>query len=102
MLWLLDTGKMAKKFGKWRGAVTVASGVGFCILSYLLVQIDDFVNSLAPDLNRPIESSTLTLIAMAIYLIGVLISIWGAWQLYKDATRFTYIDDAERYDREGR
>lgn len=101
MLWLLDTGKMAKKYGKWRGAATAACGVACSLAGFAFAGIDDLVYSLAPDLQRPVGGNTLALIALVIYSVGVLICLWGAWLLYRDATRGTYQLDAERYDREG-
>lgn len=101
MLWLLDTGKMAKKFGKWRGAVTVACGVALSLVGVAFAKIDDLLYTITPALQRPVDGATLALIALVVYAVGMLICLCGAWQLYKDATRGTYQLDAERYDREG-
>ncbi len=98
MLWLFDTGRMAKKFGKWRGIITVAHAVGVCIFAILLSNLADVViNHSAP----PIEASTLAFAALVIYGAGVLLGMWGAYQFLMDATRGSYISAADRYDREG-
>jgi len=101
MLRLFDTGRMAKKFGKWRGAVTVVHGVGVSIVGVLTAKLDDLVYQFAPQVERPIDGAHLALIALAIYCTGVLLGIWGAYQLLMDATRGSYISDADRYEREG-
>jgi hypothetical protein len=98
MLWLFDTGRMAKKFGKWRGAITVAHAVVVCILAVLLSSLADIVTHQS---EPPVDASTVALAALVIYCIGVLLGLWGAYQLIVDATRGAYISAADRYDREG-
>lgn len=102
MLWLFDTGRMAKKFGKWRGAVTVACGGALSFMALTLAKLDDLIYRYAPEVERPIDGSHLALVALVIYCAGLLLGLWGAFQLFMDATRGTYVDDARRYDREGR
>lgn len=102
MLWLFDTGRMAKKFGKWRGAIAVSQGVGVSIVGVLIAKLDDLVYQFAPQVQRPIDGSHLALIALVIYCAGVLLGLWGAFQFFMDATRGSYIHDADRYDREAR
>lgn len=101
MLWLFDTGRMAKKFGKWRGAVTVAHGVALSLIGVLIARLDDLVYQFAPQVQRPVEGSTLALIALVVYCAGLLLGIWGVYQLFMDATRGSYIEDADRYERDG-
>ncbi|WP_314972828.1 hypothetical protein [Comamonas testosteroni] len=98
MLWLFDTGRMAKKFGKWRGVVTVAHAVGICIIAVAVSRLADVVVNLE---TTPVNASTVALAALVIYGAGVLLGIWGAWQYLADATRGAYISAADRYDREG-
>lgn len=98
MLWLFDTGRMAKKFGKWRGAVAVAHAVAVCILAVLLSRLADIVTHQS---EPPVDASTVALAALVIYGGGVLLGLWGAYQLFMDATQGAYISVAERYDREG-
>ncbi|BCX53868.1 MULTISPECIES: hypothetical protein [Comamonas] len=98
MLWLFDTGRMAKKFGRWRGAVTVAHAVGVCIIAVAVSRLADVVVNLE---TTPVSASTVALAALVIYGAGVLLGIWGAYQYFVDATRGTYISDADRNDREG-
>ncbi len=99
MLWLFDTGRMAKKFGKWRGAITVAHAVGVCIFAVLLSRLAGIVILQS---EPPVDASTLALVALVIYCAGVLLGIWGTYQLIMDAIRGAYISAADRYDREGR
>lgn len=97
MLWLFDTGRMAKKFGKWRGVVTVAHAVCICAIAVAVSYLADVVVNLD---TTPVGASKVALTALVIYGAGVLLGIWGACQYLADATRGTYISDAERYDRQ--
>lgn len=98
MLWLFDTGRMAKKFGKWRGAIVVAHAVAVCILAVCVSRLADVLINLE---STPVNASTVALAAVVIYGAGVLLGLWGAWQYVMDSTRGSYIHDADRYDREG-
>lgn len=98
MLWLFDTGRMAKKFGRWRGVVTLAHAVGICIIAVAVSLLADVVVNLE---TTPVDASAVALAALVIYGAGVLLGIWGAYQYLADATRGTHISDADRYDREG-
>lgn len=99
MLWLFDTGRMAKKFGKWRGAIVVAHAVAVCILAVCVSRLADVLINLE---TAAVNASTVALAAVVIYGAGVLLGLWGAFQFFMDATRGTYVDDAWHYDREGR
>lgn len=101
MLWLFDTGRMAKKFGKWRGAITVTHAVAVCLIGFLIAKIDDLVYQFGPLVQRPVEGSTLALMALVVFCTGLLLGIWGTYQLFMDATRGTYIEVVDRYERDG-
>ncbi|MDR0215891.1 MAG: hypothetical protein LBJ15_18110 [Comamonas sp.] len=98
MLWLFDTGRMAKKFGKWRGAVAVAHAVAVCILAVMFSRLSDIL--ILQD-DPAVTASSVALMALVIYCVGVLLGLWGAYQLIVDATRGAYISAADHYDREG-
>lgn len=98
MLWLFDTGRMAKKFGRWRGLIIVAHAVAVCILALCVSRLADVLINLE---TTPVNASTVALAAVVIYGVGVLLGLWGAFQFFMDATRGTYVDDARRYEREG-
>lgn len=99
MLWLFDTGRMAKRFGKWRGPVIVAHGVGICIIAVMISRV---VNILLNLESTPVDASTISFAAMVIYGAGVLLGIWGAYQFMMDALRGKYIEDAEEYKNQSR
>jgi len=48
MFWLLDTGKMAKKFGKWRSAIMALSALGVFLIGELIIRIGDVTRAMAP------------------------------------------------------
>lgn len=96
MLGLFDTGRMAKKFGKWRGPITVVCGVVVCIFAVMVSRLADVVSNLD---STPVDASSVAMAAMVIYGAGVLLGIWGAYQFIMDAMRSAYIEDADRYDR---
>lgn len=95
MLGLFDTGRMAKKFGKWRGPITVGCGVGVCIFAVMVSRLANVVINLG---SPPVDASTIAMAAMVIYGTGALLGIWGAYQFCMDAIRGTYIEDACRHD----
>lgn len=99
MLWLLDTGRMAKKFGRWRGLIIVAHAVAVCILALCVSRLADVVINLE---TTPVSASTLSLAAIVIYGAGVLLGVWGACQYFLDAFRGSHIHDADRYDQKAR
>lgn len=101
MLWLLDTGKMAKKFGKWRGAITALHGFGLSLIGMCIARLEDLVMAFGPANAKVNAPDTLGIIAMVLYALGMLAALWGAWQLYSDANSGAYRHEAERYDREG-
>lgn len=90
----LDTGRMAAKFGKWRGLITVACAVGICIFAVLVGRLADFMLLME---ETPIKASSAAFAAILIYGTGVLLGIWGACLFVMDAMRGSYIAAAARH-----
>ncbi len=101
MLWLLDTGKMAKKFGKWRGGITALCGFGMSLIGTLIARLESLVLAFGPSNAQTNAPGVLGFIALGFYALGMVAALWGAWQLYVDANSGAYQHDADRYDREG-
>ncbi|MEG0923350.1 MAG: hypothetical protein RSG22_18315 [Comamonas sp.] len=92
---------MAKKFGKWRGGITAVCGFGLSLIGAFVARLEDLVHTFGPSGTQPEALSALGIIAIGLYALGMVVALWGAWQVYADANHGTYVSDAERYDREG-
>ena len=92
MLWIFDTGRMAKKFRKWRGPVIEAHSVGICIIA---VMVSHAANVLLHLESTLVDASTSAFAVIVIYGAGVLLGIWGACQFMMNALHGKYIEDAE-------
>lgn len=101
MLELLDTGRMAYKFGKWRAAMTDVYATGLALLSTAVGAMGELVSQFGASgdttgANSPIDWSALGLSVMATLML-----FWGGWQLYRDVEHGDYRRDASRYKHEG-
>lgn len=101
MLWLLDTGKMAHRHGKWRGLFTGLHGLLVCFIGTIISKLENLTLSFAPSGVEPSGPNFLTWLWMGVFAVGVLTILAGAWQLYKDQMHGAYINDADHYQREG-
>ena len=101
MLEILDTGKLAHKYGKHRGWIIAAYGVVTCLVGLAIHHFQDVIFMMAPAAARPPEPTAITWLAIALYAIGAIILLWAVWQLYKDEVRSDYRRDAEHYRRNG-
>lgn len=101
MLWLLDTGKMAHRFGKWRGHITGLCGLATCFIAALISNLEELVSSFLPIGARTDGPTALTWTWIAVLAVGVFTILVGGWQVYKDEMHGAYIDDADHYQREG-
>lgn len=95
MLDLLDTGRMAHKFGKWRGVLyLVAAAVPVAIGSFIARVFD-----VLPGQPEPPEP--LQWLEMGLFAIALMIWIYGWYQLYRDHMHHDYYLEADRCQREG-
>lgn len=101
MLWLLDTGKMAKKFGKWRSAITALSALGVFLIGEMILRIGDIVRGMSPATDDLSGSYALLWTTLGFYVLGVAIGLWALWLWYQDSFHEAYKKDAEHYEREG-
>lgn len=101
MLLLLDSRRMAHKYGKKRGRRIAICGGAAWLFALLLVNFEVVVHTavihIAPSGIAPIVSWA----AMVIYAIGCLLVLYGAWLMYRDEVYHAYIDDADHYRRNG-
>ncbi len=101
MLELLDTGRMAVKFGKWRGLATASRALFFYAVAFAAVKLQDLLQKFMP--NAPQNGvPTLGWTAIGMIVFGQLLLLWGMWQLYRDHVHGDYYLDSERYQDRGR
>ena len=101
MLELFDTGRMAHKHGKWRGAIAIAYGVAFGIAAPLFDNIVSLASTLGKASQTTSVNDPLLWLAVGLYVVALLLILFGTWQLYKDFEHGDYRDEAEHYKREG-
>lgn len=95
MLHLLDTGRMAQKFGKWRGLLyLVATAVPLAIANFIHKVFGILPG--APHPPAPLQWVEIGLYGLALFLWGC-----GCYRLYQDRVHHDYQLEAERYRREG-
>lgn len=95
MLELLDTGRLAHKYGKWRGvAYLVAVAVPLAV-AHLLGTVLTALPSAAqlPD--------TLHWLQIGLGSVAALLTTYGCYRLYRDHEHHDYIEDADHYRRHG-
>ncbi|MCL5741213.1 MAG: hypothetical protein M1430_10350 [Betaproteobacteria bacterium] len=100
MLELLDTGRMAVKLGKWRGALTGGYALLPCLFAFVVLKVQDLVWAAAPGASQP-GLSTLDWIAIGLVGVGMVLALWCVWQLYRDHVHGDYYIDAENYKTRG-
>ena len=101
MLEILDTGKMAYKYGKHRGWIIAAYGVATWLAALAVNHFQDAIFAVAPAGAEPSGFTPITWLAIVMFTVGIMIVLWGAWQLYKDETRSDYRYDADHYKMHG-
>ena len=98
MILPFNTDRMAAKFGKWRGPVTVALAVGICMAAALISRLADLVFVM----DEPsVSASSIVLTAIVVYCLGALFGIWGTCLFALDALRGSYIEAAARHSGKG-
>ncbi|MEJ1126152.1 hypothetical protein V9L20_01145 [Variovorax sp. CCNWLW225] len=94
MLELLDTGRIAHKFGRWRWALYFAAALCVFLVGWALAELLTI-----PSLMSPAAADTsLALWTLAGFsLVSLLLLIYSAWLCYIDETRGAYIEAAQHY-----
>lgn len=95
MLYLLDTGRMAYKFGRLRGALyLVATTVPLAIANVIAK-----VFSILP--GQPEPSVDLQWVEIGFYALAMLLWAYGCYRLYRDCVHHDYFLEADHFQREG-
>ncbi len=95
MLYLLDTGRMAYKFGKWRGVLyLVATAVPLAIANFI-----SQVFGLLP--GQPQPPAAFQWIEIGCYAVALLLWGYGCYRLYRDYIHHDYYLEADHYQHEG-
>lgn len=95
VLFLFDTGRMAYKFGKWRGAVyLVATAVPMALANLITT-----VLSVLP--GRPQPPAAVQWIEGGFYALALLLWSYCCYRLYRDHVYHDYYLAADRHQREG-
>jgi hypothetical protein len=95
MLDFLDTGRMAHKFGKWRGALyLVATSVPLALANFIAK-----VFSILP--GQPEPPVALQWTEIGFYALAMFLWAYGCYLLYRDHVHHDYFLEADHYQREG-
>ena len=95
MLELLDTGRLAQRYGKWRGIVYLTASVVPLAIAYFL----GTVFTILPSSAQPADA--LQWLQMSLCGVAVLLAAYGFYRFYRDYEHHDYIEDAEHYRRHG-
>ena len=102
MLELLDTGRMAHRFGKWRGLVAAANAVVLFLLALLISKLEGLIVFSSPKPTITSSSSpVLGWISIGLLMVGGLLWLWASWQLYRDHIHSDYYLEAEHFKNHG-
>lgn len=95
MLYMLDTGRMAYKLEKWRGALyVVATAVPLAIANFI-----SQVFGILPAQPQPLDA--FQWIEIGCYAVAFLLLGYGSYSLYRDHVHHDYYLEADRYQCEG-
>lgn len=95
MLELFDTGRLAHKFGKWRGFVYLVATAVPLAIEYFLGE----VFSVLPGAAQPAD--VLQWSRLGLTFVATLLTIYGCYRLYRDHEHHDYIEDADHFRRHG-
>ena len=95
LLDLFDTGRMAHRFGKWRGLVYLAAvAVPLSIAHFIGTAL-----SVLP--GRPQAPDELRWLEVGLYALAVFLCAYAFYRLYRDRVHGDHEEAAERFKREG-
>lgn len=101
MLELLDTGRMAHKHGKWRGAIALIYAIGAAMLATVFEEVVNAVSGFSNPSHPTNINNPVIWIIIGLYAIALLLMLFGIWQLYKDFEHASYVQEADRYKQQG-
>lgn len=95
MLYLFDTGRMAHRFGKWRGAL-------YLVATAVPLALGNFISKVSGILQGQSQPpATFQWIEIGLSALALLLWFYGCYQLYRDHLHHDYDLEADCYQREG-
>lgn len=98
MLNLLDTPRMAHRYGKNRGYITALAFLIPLALAFFFSNMVELMGSFSKGLPANVE--IFYWCELGCWIVAIALITAGAWQLYRDETHGDHIDLAEQYRRE--
>lgn len=99
MIELLDSDRLAAKFGKWRGAVVGGSATLLVVMAAAIMKLVETIARARPQLSSPIELMPGAYwIAMALVALSSVLWLWAVVLFYKDQVYEAYRDAAHRHN----
>ncbi|MDP3230710.1 MAG: hypothetical protein Q8N13_22435 [Acidovorax sp.] len=96
MLFLLDSGKLAVHYGKWRGLLYFAASAVFMCFAWVIPSIFDVIAEFSPggSVNMPVG---MYYTAIGPLVVACFLGIAGCWRLYRDEVHGDHQRDADHY-----
>lgn len=95
MLYLIDTGRMAYKFGKWRGVL-------YLLATIVPLALGNFISKVFSILpGQLLPPTVLQWSEVGFYIFALLLWGYGCYLLYRDHVHHDYYLEADQYQREG-
>ncbi|RYG55317.1 MAG: hypothetical protein EON56_05825 [Alphaproteobacteria bacterium] len=98
MLALLDTPRMAHRYGKNRGYITALACLMPLALAFFFSNIVDLMGMFTK--SSPSNVEIFYWCELGCWIAAIALFATGAWQLYRDETHGDYIDLAEHHRRQ--
>lgn len=92
MLELLDTDRMAFKFGKWRGMFHLAYALAVFLLSFVIANFHAV-------LPGPSSGTVLQWMSYGLIALGSFLWCYGVYRLYRDHVHMDFYLEADGYNR---
>lgn len=96
MLELLDTGRLAHRYGRWRGLAYLVAVAAPLAMAYLLGSV---FTALPGAVMQP--PAVLRWLQAGLGSLAVFLAFYGCYRLYRDHEHHDYVEAADHYRRHG-
>lgn len=99
MIELLDSDRLAAKFGKWRGAIVGVCATLLVVFAAAIMKLVEIITRARPQLQSPIELMPGAYwFALALVCLSSVLWLWAVVLFYKDQVYEAYREAAHRHN----